>query len=741
MFLLAVLTFTDATARLDSAVYDFSLRFKERPPRSDIVIVSIDSKSILHRGEWPWTRVQQAALITAIAKDQPRALAFDFLFLNRSTDQDDLAVRNAMAKTKTFLPVLNSQGVARLPTPSIRSGAFAIGPTGAEGDKDGIVRRTRLVEMIGGKPTPRLEMEMADLAPQPEAARAQRLLSRVGNANLLIPYVGGPGAFRRVSAADVMDGKVPATALAGKFVLLGATAPELLDDYATPVSKGHGMPEVEVLANILDSLLEGRLITPASQATTFGISALLILSMLFALIRLGPNASLWFGIVLAAVPILGSIVAVGAFDYWIPPAPYLVTLALILPYWGWRRLNAASAYFAAELKSLEADGGLTLGSRAETATPVRGDVVLQQMTLLEDAKRRISDLRQLVDDMLANFPDPVLVADRKGAILTCNEAAQTFSRVTGIAVEAGSPILAVLATISAEAAVWPPAEAERPFTGAGPEGRTYELRFTATHDAGEHATGWIVHLADITALVSAMRGREEALQLLSHDMRSPQSAIIALLNHPEFVQAPQTMRGRIEAQARRTLDMADAFVRLAKAEAARYAFEPIDLAFILQDATESVWALAQSGGVALRTESDDAEFLVLADRGLMTRAFVNILDNAVKFSPRGQQIVCRLSRAELEGASAVTCDIIDQAGGMDQDELNDVFTKFASGRDAVSGSPGIGLGLALVRTVVLRHRGVVSCESRRGEGTTFRITLPTIDEAEAERLERELATA
>jgi signal transduction histidine kinase len=145
---------------------------------------------------------------------------------------------------------------------------------------------------------------------------------------------------------------------------------------------------------------------------------------------------------------------------------------------------------------------------------------------------------------------------------------------------------------------------------------------------------------------------------------------------------------------------------------------------MLQDASDSVWGLAQAGDVRVMIDVEDVEYVVLADRSLMTRALVNLLDNAVKFSPRGKFVQCRLAPARLEGRAAVACEIADDAGGMDAAEMNNLFRKFASSRDALSGSPGVGLGLALVHAVVSRHQGTIVCASVDGAGTVFTITLP-----------------
>jgi signal transduction histidine kinase len=260
------------------------------------------------------------------------------------------------------------------------------------------------------------------------------------------------------------------------------------------------------------------------------------------------------------------------------------------------------------------------------------------------------------------------------------------------------------------------------------------LRFTPTLGAQNQPTGWIVHLADVTPLVEAMRQREEALQLLSHDMRSPLSAILAILGHPDFKTAPVALRQRIEGQTRRTLELADAFVRLAQAESARYKFEQIDLTHVVRDAADAVWGLSQSAGVKVRFEPEDVEYVVLADRRLLTRALINLLDNAIKFSPRGETVSCRLMPDDLKGVAAVACEIADRAGGMAQAQLADLFHRFATSRDDVTGSQGVGLGLALVHTVATRHHGLIRCESAQGEGTIFTLTLPLNETADVERL-------
>jgi CHASE2 domain-containing sensor protein/signal transduction histidine kinase len=758
--ILAILLVTGVTARLDNALYDTALKLQHRKPSPDIVIVGVDQDSLRREGEWPWPRRLQGDLISRIGRDHPRAIGWFFIYASATDEADDQVVHDAMLGTPTYVgSSVQTPFGARTNPPKLLATSAAVGSGAAEvqGDEsDGIVRHAFLFEGSRDDLRPTLALLLAHrMGYQPpsstDAQRPMGLSNIVFHAgDLLIPYVTPHdsskrlSSFKTVSAASVLQGRSPPGAFANKLVLVGATAPNLLDDYPTPVSGASGMPNVELQANIVDALLSGAAITAASRISTLLISLVLTWLLLTSLLRLAPSGNLWLFAVMTALPLVGAVLGVLFLRIWAPPASFLVTEAIIIPYWGWRRLNAASAYLAEELSALEQSVGKAVLARSPAASRIGGDLVLQQMTLLQDAKARVSDLRRFVADILANFPDPVLVVNRAGRILTVNQAASDFAAGMGLTATeeaAVEPILDRLTLLDQQTTpIWPPVErlpsarsasGLAPLTALAPGGRAYEVRFTSTRSAGDEPTGWIVHLADVTPLVTALRQREETMELLSHDMRSPQSAILATLAHPEFQGAPATLRRRIETHARRTLELADSFVRLAKAESANYALEPIDLAHIAQDAAEAVWALAHAADVSVHLDHDDVEFVVMADRGLLTRALINLLDNAVKFSPPGERVICRLRHAATEGTPTVVCQIIDHAGGLGSRDAATLFKRFGMSRGTARGTAGVGLGLAMVHTVVTRHSGDIVCESVQGHGAVFTITLPLHQEAEA----------
>ncbi len=742
--LLVTLIYSGAATRIDNAIYDRVLMLKPMEVRKDIAIVAIDSATLDHTGEWPWRRRLLANLIDTIARGGPKALACHFLFLFPTTPDEDMAVHDAMMKTRTYLGIphrVDSKGRASQivhPTPRIESAAKGLGAGDSTADSDGIVRRTDLFEGPPDTPSARMVLQMARLAGKgPDPGEPHNRDDR-----MLIPFTGHLGkTFETYSAQDLLTGKKLPTVLKNKFVLLGATATELLDNYSTPGSGPEGMPSVEVDAHILNGLLTGTQIREASPLVVTLASLTLLWVVLFSLVRLGPRENLWLAIGLSALPLAASMLLLIVLGFWLPPVAYLLTVAIVVPYWGWRRLHAASVYFREELNALEAQADEFVDGSPRAKASVGGDMVLQQMLLLEDTKRQISNLRQFVADVLANFPDPVFVVDRAGHILDSNQAARDFAKRVGAPWTRRAliaPTLMGITPLEGETRpFWPPADElegavagarARPITGFGPSGHAYELRCTETHNPEDEPTGWIVHLADVTNLVSAMRQREEALQLLSHDMRSPLAAILATLDLPENQEAPIDLRRRIADQAMRTLNLADDFIRLAKAQSDNYRFEDIDLAHIALDAADAVWPLAQAGGVSVKIPVMDAEYVVMADRSLLTRALVNLLDNAVKFSSAGTEVVCSLKPVAHNGCSAVTVAITDHAGGMTPAQIDNLFKKFASARTAVSGASGVGLGLLLVDAVVTRHGGMITCHSVEGAGTTFAITLPLVDE-------------
>jgi signal transduction histidine kinase len=218
--------------------------------------------------------------------------------------------------------------------------------------------------------------------------------------------------------------------------------------------------------------------------------------------------------------------------------------------------------------------------------------------------------------------------------------------------------------------------------------------------------------------------RYGALSSLAHDIRSPHSSILALID----LQRGQSNRlpddeffNRILHYTRRASELADDFVQLARAETQRYSFERVNTPDVLLDAVDEVAPRAQRKQIAVSCAVSDEVCLARVDRTLLVRVFVNLLDNAIKYSPPGSRVDCAVRRA----GARIECTVRDYGYGIAQDAQARLFQRFA--RFRVSGQPeeeGIGLGLVFVKTVVTRHGGAIRVDSAPGLGTTMEIALP-----------------
>lgn len=231
----------------------------------------------------------------------------------------------------------------------------------------------------------------------------------------------------------------------------------------------------------------------------------------------------------------------------------------------------------------------------------------------------------------------------------------------------------------------------------------------------------------------ALRREQEAVwSFISHDMRAPQAAILALVQRwRESGRPPEgELLNRVEAHAQRSLALADDHVQLARARSGGMK-QPLDLRDVLADAVDEQWALAAARGIRLTCELPDDEALVRGDRALLVRAVVNLLGNAVRFSPEGGTVRCVLAL----NAGAWWVRVIDEGPGVPAELRPRLFLPFAQaqpagGEDRRSAvGPAVtstGLGLVFVRTVAERHGGWADLDDGSGPGTgaSFFIRLP-----------------
>jgi signal transduction histidine kinase len=221
--------------------------------------------------------------------------------------------------------------------------------------------------------------------------------------------------------------------------------------------------------------------------------------------------------------------------------------------------------------------------------------------------------------------------------------------------------------------------------------------------------------------------RADFVSLVSHELRAPMASIVG---------SAETLRQRWREL---TPEQRDSFLALIGSETERlsglvgdvldtsrieagtftYRFADVDLGALVRDSVAGI-SLAQDE-VSVSAEVHGELPPVRGDRDRLQQVLTNLLDNAVKFSPAGEEVLVSAYRQD----SRVRIEVVDRGPGVPPDQQRLIFEKFGRGKIAGSpGKPGTGLGLFIARSIAEAHGGTLEISSARGPGATFTLSLP-----------------
>jgi signal transduction histidine kinase len=221
----------------------------------------------------------------------------------------------------------------------------------------------------------------------------------------------------------------------------------------------------------------------------------------------------------------------------------------------------------------------------------------------------------------------------------------------------------------------------------------------------------------------AKRAREDLLATVSHDLKNPLNAIkmsIALWRRTEGEGKSAHIVARIERATERMARLIDDLLHAAKIEAGvlQAARRPEDVASLVGAAVEIFRLAAEEKSIQLAVQAPSSPVSVACERSLVLRVFVNLVGNAIKFSPNGSSV----SILAEERGSEVRFAVQDKGPGISAEHLLHVFDRYwqENGADR----RGSGLGLYIAKGIVEAHGGRIWIESTVGAGTTIHFTLP-----------------
>jgi len=265
------------------------------------------------------------------------------------------------------------------------------------------------------------------------------------------------------------------------------------------------------------------------------------------------------------------------------------------------------------------------------------------------------------------------------------------------------------------------------YVSADGSARCAMLSVSTLRDAQGQPSHVVGIFEDITRRRDAERAKEEFVSIVGHELRSPLTSIrgsLGLLEAGVVGELPEEASNMVAlavANTDRLVRLVNDILDIERMDSGHLPLEraPVGVAELVRNAVQALQATAAQAGVRLLT--DAAELEVCADADRIVQTLVNLLGNAIKFSPREGAVTVAVHRRD----GCALFSVRDSGRGIPPDRLDSIFERFnqvdASDTREKGGS---GLGLAIARGIVVSHGGHLWAESAPGQGSTFSFTLP-----------------
>jgi two-component system phosphate regulon sensor histidine kinase PhoR len=337
--------------------------------------------------------------------------------------------------------------------------------------------------------------------------------------------------------------------------------------------------------------------------------------------------------------------------------------------------------------------------------------------------------RQRLATVLATMADGILMVGPRELVTFANRAAEGMVAVTPdqlpcalSALPVGPTLLPMLRGIRAGRMHGAPIVVEEAMAPA--TGRSLRAILTPLPSAAEDQA--LIVLQDLTELRRVEHARRSFLANISHDLRTPLASLQAMIETLQDGalddrEAAQDFLARMDDEVQSLNRLVVDFLELSRIESGQLELHPLptDLRALLIGVTVRMTAQAEQRGVALTLAPLDALPTLTIDGARIAQVLLNLLQNALAFTPRGGTVTLSAS----VHADHIALQVQDTGVGIAPEDLPHIFERFYKADRARSGG-GTGLGLAIAKHLVERHGGCIWAESVPQHGTTVTCTLP-----------------
>jgi signal transduction histidine kinase len=696
---------------------------------SKVVLVLIDDASLQRYGRWPWSRALLAQLTRNLAHAGAGVIGLDILLSEPQSPEADAALRDALQSSgHTVL----ADKIGSFPDsphwieplPEFSAAAMAVGHVHAPLDADSVCRSFPARELSIDGSRWAFAVEVARHT-EPNATSA--FLSAYGVPSvddtspltiakpILIPIAYRRHRFEELSARTALQGADLAK-VRGRPVLVGLGTMETSDRVTTPLTTEFPTPGVEVHAQILDSILEGRRL----HGVPWWLSWIaLFMTCVFSVLvfRRWRGWSATSALALMAVATYGLAWLVFRNSFLLPTGPMMLAVITgpLLVYTGDMVLVERS--LTQQMRALRT--WLALQSRKDVSQE-RSDLSWK-LGLLQELQTELGSLYELHRTLLESTQDLVAIFDERGELLLQNHALAQ-------ACPLDPPERLSLNRLESR---WTPSE-DAPLMARGPGkegevylgGELYAVRIVPMPPTSlSPRGGTIVTLASLKTRVERDHARSEALGFITHELRTPLSSIqgfAELMMHypssPDCERAPET----IYWESKRLLALINSYLDVLRLDAGAksLAENAVEIGDLVQRVFDILQPLAAAAKMQFVLQCREP-ITILADGALLHGAVLNLVSNAIKYGKQGTEICVTCSRA----AGEVAIGVHNFGVPIPPENLTRLFDPYYRAPEVEKSRAGWGLGLAFVKRIAEKHGGSIRADSSPA-GNLFELHLP-----------------
>lgn len=349
----------------------------------------------------------------------------------------------------------------------------------------------------------------------------------------------------------------------------------------------------------------------------------------------------------------------------------------------------------------------------------RQTLTLENRVLDYDRRRKGLILDHLADGLVMTDPvEKVILVNRAAATM----AGMAADEMVGREIEALPSDIAQMLREAQQSG-----QALHTISNRDEERQILSSRIPLVGSGGQMA-GMLYMLRDVTAQQASLRAQGEFLSQISHELKAPLNTILTyiealtednLLTQDERKEYSNTLN----AEAQRMARLIGNLLQISRIQlgnlSAKFGF--VKSTALIRDLTESQRPQAEARGLTLQVSVPDNLPALYGDKDLLGVALINLITNAIKYTPAGGRI---LVRAEA-GSGDLTIEVKDTGIGIREEDRARIFERFArSDQEEVREQSGSGLGLSLVKEIAELHEGSITLESSPGQGSVFRLRLP-----------------